>query len=80
LVQLKSSATDLLLLDYAMPGMNGAEVAAQARALRPDVRLLFLSGYADSEAIQQAVGGEARILRKPISASDLAAAIDEMLT
>jgi signal transduction histidine kinase/CheY-like chemotaxis protein len=80
LVQLKRSATDLLLLDYAMPGMNGAEVAAQARALRPDVRLLFLSGYADSEAIQQAVGGEARILRKPISASDLAAAIDEMLT
>ncbi|GAA4030542.1 hypothetical protein GCM10022281_07440 [Sphingomonas rosea] len=79
LLQLERSAVELLLLDFAMPGMNGAEVAARARELRPDLRMLFLSGFSDSAAIDRAVDGKARVLRKPITASDLADAIDEMM-
>jgi signal transduction histidine kinase len=79
LLQLEQSAVELLLLDFAMPGMNGAEVASRALELRPDLRMLFLSGFADSEAIDRAVSGRARVLRKPISAADLAEAIDAMM-
>ena len=46
---------------------------------RPDLKLLFLTGYADSEAIDRAVRGRARILKKPVSASSLAATIDSVI-
>ncbi|WP_205481437.1 response regulator [Sphingomonas arenae] len=70
---------DLLLLDYAMPEMNGAELASQARKLRPDMKLLFITGFADSAAIDRAVGGNARVLKKPVTSAQLAAAVREML-
>lgn len=44
---LESQPVDLLLTDYAMPGMNGGELAAKARALRPEIRIIIASGYAD---------------------------------
>ena len=34
-----------VLLDLAMPGMNGVEVATRALQLRPDLKLLFITGY-----------------------------------
>jgi CheY-like chemotaxis protein len=36
---------DAVVLDYAMPGMNGAEVATRLRELRPEVPILLLSAY-----------------------------------
>ena len=36
---------DLLLTDIVMPGGNGRELAKQAAFLRPDVRVLFMTGY-----------------------------------
>jgi signal transduction histidine kinase/CheY-like chemotaxis protein len=44
---------DLVLLDFAMPGMNGAEVARELRARRPDVSILFATGYADTAALTE---------------------------
>ena len=38
---------DLMITDYAMPGMTGLELAEQARALRPDLPILLATGYAD---------------------------------
>lgn len=71
--------TDLLLLDFAMPGMNGAEVATRALDLQPGLKLLFITGYADSDAIDQAVDGRAEVLKKPVGAAALAEAIAAML-
>ena len=68
-----------MLLDYAMPGMNGAQLAANVLDCMPDLKLLFLTGFADSEAIDAAVDGRARILKKPVSAAALAAAIEELM-
>lgn len=62
---------DLVLLDFAMPGMNGAEVAREARARRPGLPILFVTGYADTDALQAT--GEDGILRKPYVERELAA-------
>jgi signal transduction histidine kinase len=64
-------AVDLLLLDFAMPGMNGAEVARQARARRPDLPILFATGYADAAALL--VANEAQIIHKPFVEAELSA-------
>jgi signal transduction histidine kinase len=79
LLELERSTPALMLLDFAMPGMNGAQLAANALDRNPELKLLFLTGYADSAAIDQAVEGRAQVLRKPVSAAALANAIDKLL-
>jgi CheY-like chemotaxis protein len=79
LTMLGEEETDLLLLDFAMPGMNGAEVATRALDRQPTLKLLFITGYADSAAIDAAVDGRSRVLKKPVGAAELAEAIDSML-
>jgi PAS domain S-box-containing protein len=61
---------DLLLVDFAMPGMNGAEVAQKALALRPDLPVLFVTGYADFAALKAV--GEDRVVQKPFQHDELA--------
>jgi CheY-like chemotaxis protein len=68
---------DLLLVDFAMPGMNGAEVAREVHARRPDLPILFVTGYADTEAL--AAAGDDGILRKPFVERDLAAKLRSAL-
>jgi len=75
---LDSEKFDLLLVDFAMPGMNGAEVARQARAKQPDIRILIVSGYADSSAVEAAIGSCSQ-LRKPFDLAELRAAVKEIL-
>jgi signal transduction histidine kinase/ActR/RegA family two-component response regulator len=72
---LQRSRPDLVLVDYSMPGMNGAEVARAARARRADLPILFASGYADTAVVDAAVGSKAKVLRKPFIIGDLAAAL-----
>lgn len=61
---------DLILSDYAMPGMNGVEVERAAADLRPGVPLIFMTGYADLTALRHV--GEERIIRKPFRDGELA--------
>jgi len=64
---------DLLLIDFAMPGMNGAEVARLARAVRPALPVLFVTGYADRAAL---VGiNDTQIVGKPFANDELGAKI-----
>ncbi|HKS57323.1 MAG TPA: response regulator [Steroidobacteraceae bacterium] len=69
---------ELLLVDFAMPGMNGAEVARAAQNRQPSIKVLMVSGYADSAAVEEALGS-ARLLRKPFDVSELGAAVAETL-
>ena len=55
---------DLVLVDFAMPGMDGAEVIRRARGLRPNTPFLIVSGYSDSDAIATAAPGTP-VLAKP---------------
>jgi CheY-like chemotaxis protein len=68
----------LLISDFAMPGMNGAELAARAQRRLTGLRILIMSGYADSAAIDAAVGAT-RLLRKPFDVSELSTAVAEVL-
>ncbi|MBP1474397.1 response regulator [Frateuria sp. MAH-13] len=68
---------DLMLMDYAMPGMNGSEVAREAHAKRPSLPILFLTGYADFGAFKDI--GDERIVSKPFRDEDLLAKVQNMI-
>jgi signal transduction histidine kinase/ActR/RegA family two-component response regulator len=69
---------DLMIVDFAMPGMNGAELARLARAKRPRLPVMFITGFADRSALDGI--GEIQILRKPFSDDDLADKIRTVMT
>lgn len=68
----------LLVSDYAMPGMRGDELARIARATRPSMRLLIITGYADERDLPLAEWGE-YILRKPFAPAELARRVYALL-
>ncbi|MFL6577504.1 MAG: response regulator, partial [Povalibacter sp.] len=78
LALLRQQRFDLLVVDYAMPGLNGAEVARAAQALQSSLKILMVSGYADSAAIE-ALLGPIPLLRKPFDVSLLGATVAEVL-
>ncbi len=61
---------DLMLIDFAMPGMSGAEVARQVQAKRPTLPILFITGFADRTALTGV--SEAQIIGKPFVDGELA--------
>ncbi|MHC2018145.1 response regulator [Methylobacterium sp. CM6247] len=63
---------DLVVLDFAMPGMNGAEVAVEIRKRWPGMQILFVTGYADTITLMKvgSVGVEG-IVQKPFRDGEL---------
>jgi two-component system cell cycle sensor histidine kinase/response regulator CckA len=70
-------AIDLLLTDVVMPGMSGPELVHLVRKRWPDVRVLYMSGYADDEI--EDLDRDAGFLQKPFTPTELTAKIAEML-
>jgi signal transduction histidine kinase len=68
---------DLIVMDFAMPGMNGAEVARQARVDRPNIPILFITGFADRGALAGIDG--ALVIGKPFSRDELADKVAQVL-
>jgi PAS domain S-box-containing protein len=62
---------DLVVTDHLMPGMSGTDLARMLREVRPNLRTLIVSGYAEVDGIAP----DMAILRKPFRASDLAEAL-----
>jgi two-component system cell cycle sensor histidine kinase/response regulator CckA len=69
---------ELLLTDVVMPQMRGGELARQLSAKRPGLKVLFMSGYLDGEAL---LGEEAptAFLQKPFRLDELGATVRELL-
>jgi len=65
----------LVILDYVMPGMDGAEVAREIAALAPDLPVIFSTGHAALRALRAAAGEDAPVLEKPFTLDEL----DELL-
>ncbi|RAK52474.1 response regulator [Phenylobacterium deserti] len=68
---------DILLADYAMPGMNGVEAARAAVQMRPGLPVLFITGYADLKALRDV--GEDRIIQKPFRDDELSRKVEAAL-
>jgi DNA-binding NtrC family response regulator len=71
---------DLLITDVVMPEMNGPALAQRLVGGRPELRILFISGYADMGSPVGANNPNVGFLSKPFQASVLAARVREMLS
>ncbi|UCJ19045.1 response regulator [Pseudomonas sp. MM211] len=71
---------DLLMTDIGLPGMNGQELAVAARQLRPNLKVLFASGYAESVEIDKnEPATRTDIIGKPFSLDALRDKVQDML-
>jgi CheY-like chemotaxis protein/signal transduction histidine kinase len=72
---------DLLFTDVVMPGgVSGSELARQARILRPDIKVLFSSGFAASTLIQDGrIEPDAELLMKPYEVTQLVDTLSRIL-
>jgi signal transduction histidine kinase len=64
---------DLVIIDLAMPGMSGTDVARQVQARQPGLPILFVTGYADHSALADV--SDAQIVRKPFRSNELASKV-----
>ncbi|HWD57872.1 MAG TPA: PAS domain S-box protein [Stellaceae bacterium] len=73
----EAARIDLLIADLAMPGMNGFELARAARQERPDLPILFVTGFADMAKAGDSA--QETVLQKPFRAEELNAKVAEVL-
>jgi CheY-like chemotaxis protein len=81
-VELAATAAriDLLVSDVVMPGMRGPELAVRLRQMRPEIRLLLVSGHAGTrEAFRDNEGKVIQLLAKPFTPDRLAHKVREIL-
>ena len=70
----------LMITDVVMPRMGGAKLAGQLRALRSEMKVLFVSGYAEATVLRQgAIDLNASFLQKPFSLKAFARKIRELI-
>jgi two-component system, NtrC family, sensor kinase len=76
----ENPSVHLLLTDVVMPGMNGRKLAEEARLRRPDLKILYMTGYSRNAIMHQGrLDNGVDLLQKPISSEQLASAVRKML-
>jgi signal transduction histidine kinase/ActR/RegA family two-component response regulator len=78
LAEFEELETDIVLLDFAMPGLSGAAVARRVKLSDPQMPVIIMTGYADSAALDDILG-DVQVIRKPFGINDLLAAIKSHL-
>ncbi|MDZ4798251.1 MAG: ATP-binding protein, partial [Bryobacteraceae bacterium] len=79
LLSMYQGPVDLLLTDVVMPGMNGFDFAMRLRSVRPDIHIVFMSGYAGTGSGAELLDQGAFLLRKPFLADELLQIVSEAL-
>jgi excisionase family DNA binding protein len=70
----------LVFLDLKMPGMDGAELFRQIKAIEPKLPVIIITGYPDSDIMARALAqGPFGVMNKPFSESDIVAAVNTFL-
>ncbi len=74
-------AFDAVLLDMLMPGLSGEQTLGALRTIRPDIRVLFVSGYAEGEVLARNASPQGKLgfLQKPFSRGALAQKLRDLL-
>jgi CheY-like chemotaxis protein len=62
---------DVLLTDVILPMMSGVELAAQLRTIRPNLKVLYMSGYAGTQTSRHGVGENEAFVEKPFTKDSL---------
>ena len=75
---LQTEHFDLLLTDIVMPEMDGIELAQKAGELRPDLRVMFITGFAAVTLKAGTQMPQARVLSKPFHLRDLVLEVDRL--
>jgi two-component system cell cycle response regulator CpdR len=75
---LQTESFDLLLTDIVMPELDGIELAQRASAIHPDMRVMFITGFAAVTLQNGAMPPEAKVLSKPFHLRDLVLEVDRM--
>lgn len=71
---------DLLITDVGLPGLNGRQVADAARALRPDLKVMFMTGYAEKAAlVAGSLDARMAVITKPFVMETLATRVREIV-
>ena len=78
LAAIATDAPEVVIVDFIMPGMSGAEVAREIRKKNPGLPILFISGYSETEAIKR-TAPDAPLLAKPFRADALHKAVRRAL-
>jgi CheY-like chemotaxis protein len=69
-----------LLTDVIMPVMNGPELATRVRSIRPEIRVLYMSGYPDEVLALHGIAHPEAFVQKPFTSPELAAKVDRVLS
>ena len=75
----RKSAFDLLLTDVIMPGMNGPALAKEVRSLRPQTKILYMTGYSGEFIQADMLTPGVSFIQKPFTSVDLERKIGKML-
>lgn len=76
---LQEEPVHLVLTDVVMPGMGGAELASRLSRERPEVRIMFMSGYSEYPVVHHARRMPSLFLAKPFTAGALMSKIRQVL-
>jgi hypothetical protein len=80
LAALHSGPIHLLMTDVVMPGISGRELSERVKAIRPEIRVLFMSGYTDQAVVHHGIlESDAVLLQKPFTVAALAAKLRDIL-
>jgi excisionase family DNA binding protein len=76
----KQQDLDLVFLDLKMPGMDGAELFRQIKAIKPRLPVTIITGYPDSDMMARALAqGPFGVMNKPFGESDIITAVHNFL-
>ena len=71
---------DLLLTDIVMPGINGRELGRRAQEMRPELPILYMTGYSRNAVVHHGrLDDGVELLQKPVSQAELASRVRELL-
>jgi two-component system, cell cycle sensor histidine kinase and response regulator CckA len=76
-----TGSIDLMMTDIVMPGVSGSDLARRVSALRPDIRVVYMSGYTDQAIIHHGIlsSDDVLLLQKPFTLTTLAHKLREAL-